>query len=59
MTGSLIVTVFAVYAFALVFAARRWELPHVGWRGAGLLLVALAFELLAKFVFAALFWLSN
>ena len=58
MTGSLIVTVFAVYALALVFAARRWELPHIGWRGAGLLLIALAFELLAKFVFAALFWLG-
>lgn len=55
MTGGIIVTVFLVYVAALVLAARRWELPHVGWRESGLLLIALAFELMAKFVFAALF----
>lgn len=55
MTGGLVVAVFGAYLLALVVAARRWEFPHIGWKAAGLLLIAMAFELAAKFVFAALF----
>ncbi len=52
---ALVTAVFVAYVVALVFATRRWELPDVGWRGAGLLLAALGSELIAKFVFAELF----
>lgn len=58
LTGGLVVAVFAAYVVALVLAARRWELPRLGWEAVGLLLFAFAFELLAKFVFAALFRLG-
>ncbi|MDF1595668.1 MAG: YbhN family protein [Acidimicrobiia bacterium] len=55
LTLAVVIAVFVAYVVALVLAARRWELPAIGWRGAGLLLAALGSELIAKFVFAELF----
>ncbi len=59
LTGTVIAVVFGAYVVALVFAARRWELPSIGWRGAFYLLAALASEFVAKFVFAELFRLGS
>jgi uncharacterized membrane protein YbhN (UPF0104 family) len=59
MAGSLIAIVFAAYVLALIFAARTWDLPGIDWWSAALLSVALAFELIAKWVFAALFRLGS
>lgn len=55
MTAGIIAIAFVVYVAALVLAVRRWQLPDVGWREAALLLIAVAFEIMAKFVFAELF----
>ncbi len=57
-TAVIIVVVFALYLLALVFAAQRWELPRIGWRGLALLGIALLSELIAKWVFAELFRLG-
>ena len=38
LTGTVIAVVFGAYVVALVFAARRWELPSIGWREAFYLL---------------------
>ena len=52
----LLVTVgFGIYAVALVFAVRRWELPDFNARALAFLALALTFELFAKVVFAGLF----
>ena len=46
---------FGGYAAAMVFAARRWELPEINSRAVGFLALALFFELFAKVVFAGLY----
>ncbi|MDH5503124.1 MAG: YbhN family protein [Acidimicrobiia bacterium] len=47
--------VLVVYSAALVLAARQWDLPSLTGRVFAFLALALAFELLAKVMFAALF----
>ena len=59
LTGTVIIVVFGAYIAALVIAARRWELPVIGWNAALFLLAALASEFLAKLVFAELFRLGS
>lgn len=46
---------FGAYATALVFAARRWDLPPITGRVVALLAVALVFELFAKVLMSILF----
>jgi uncharacterized membrane protein YbhN (UPF0104 family) len=47
--------VLAAYTVALILAARQWDLPALTGRVFAFLALALAFELVAKVMFAALF----
>lgn len=53
--STLLMVGFGGYAVALVLAFRRWDLPSLTARALAFLGLALAFELLGKLMFAALF----